>query len=257
MAEKKQSITYSINLSAVAFSTEKKKSVMENNLKILSSVSKINGSLTVDYADFSKYNPLIELLKKNKFDSIRISVANNTVKNSSSNSVAEDYRNIISTAIRLVDEVKRTSGNSSVSFNCGFTPCMFEESSMKHLLGKHVKFRGWGCKGKIGSFDISSDLETFPCYEADNLKNDRVCEFKSLEYARRYNNDLFEYALQNSSLSTINKCKSCGFFKERKCEGPCLGYVRNNKMDKVKFDNFKNKIQFKVVKKILWVIRNW
>lgn len=243
MAGKKQSIVYSVNLAATAFASEENKLVVERNLEILGNASKIDGSITVDSADLNKYTSIVALVEKNKFESVRIAIANNTVDNSGSRSVADDYKKVIVAIVGLVDELKKT-GDFSLSFNCGFTPCMFERREIKRLLEAGIRLRGWSCQGKAGSFDVTSDLYTFPCYIADELKTAKVFDFKNLGLAKAYNNSLFEYAFRNSSLSTIKKCTSCSFFKRRECRGPCLGYICNNKKEKEKYDNFKKSLRY-------------
>jgi MoaA/NifB/PqqE/SkfB family radical SAM enzyme len=257
MAEKRLSMLYSINLNAIAFATEKNRATMENNLAILNDASKINGSITIDTPDFERYTPLILLIDKNRLDPIRIAIANNMVDNSRHGSVADDYRDIVAVVVRLVDELRRVEGVSQISLNCGFTPCMFKKDEIKRLLSKGIKLRGWSCQGKFGSLDISSDLRTFPCYISDDLKNETIFDFKNMELARSYNNDLFEYSFHKSSFLTIKKCKNCSFFIRKECRGPCLGYIYNNKDEKEISEKFRKSLRYKIAIKILRTFRNW
>lgn len=257
MAEKRLSMLYSINLNAIAFATEKNRSTMENNLKILNNASKINGSITIDSSDFEKYIPLISLIEKNGLDSIRVAIANNMVDNSRHGSVADDYKDIVAVVVRIVDELRKREGISQISLNCGFTPCMFKKNEIRCLLNKGIKLRGWGCQGKFGSFDISSDLRTFPCYVSDDLKNETIFDFKNLELARSYNNDLFECSFHKSSFLAIKKCKNCSFFIRKECRGPCLGYVYSNKEEKEISEKFRKSLRYKIAIKILRTFRNW
>ncbi len=256
MAEKKQSIVYSVNLAAISSAPEEKKLVVENNLKILGEASKINGSITIDSADFDKYVSVVALVEKNKLESVRIAVANNMMDNSCGGSVSDDYKNIISVVVGLAYKLKEV-GVSQLSFNCGFAPCMFEENELKRLLKEGIRLRGWGCRGKAGSFDVSSDLYTFPCFIADELKTAKIFDFKNLELAGSYNDDLFEYIFYNSSHSTMRECKDCPFFKKKECRGPCLGYVYNNRREKEVSDKFRKSLRYEITKFFLRTFRNW
>jgi organic radical activating enzyme len=256
MAEKKQSIVYSVNLAAIAFASEEKKMIAEKNLKILGKASKVYGSITIDTTDFEKYIPVIALIGKNKFRSVGINIANNTMDNLCNMSLADDYKDIIAVVIGLVGKLKEM-GNHNISLNCGFTPCMFKESEIKRLSQEGIILRGWGCHGKVGSFDVSSNLLTFPCFASDGLITTKIFDFKNLKLVRDYNNDLFEYVLHNSSLLTIEKCKGCLFFKEKKCIGPCLGYIYNNDKEKERIEDFKRSLRFKISKFFFQAFRNW
>lgn len=256
MADKKQSITYSVNLTAIAFAPEDKKAFAEKNLKILGEASKVYGSITVDRADFERYVPMVALVETHKFEYVRIAIANNMVANSSNGSVADDYKSIIAVVVKLADKLKK-KGVPRLSFNCGFTPCMFAGGEIKRLLEEGIKLRGWGCRGKAGPFDVSADLCTFPCYLTNDLKAARIFDFKNIELAKAHNDDLYAYKLRGSSLFPTDKCKKCIFFKKKECDGPCLGYIYNNNEEKKRMDDFKGSFRHKVAEKIFHIFRNW
>lgn len=249
MAEKGESIFYSVNLTAIVSAPEEKRHIAEKNLNVIGKTSKIYGSITVDNASFERYRSVISLIEKNKFESVRISVANNMIANSGNGLISYDYRDIVSIIIKLVNKLKE-AGISKISFNCGFVPCMFKEGQIDRLLKEKILLRGWGCKGKAGSFDVSSDLNILPCYASEELKTAKISDFDDVKSAEAYANALFSYTLHNSSPAVIKECRKCSFFWRKECNGPCVGYIMNNKENKKRLKEFKRSLKYKVARKI-------
>lgn len=255
MAKKGESLQYSINLAAIAFAPEEKKRSAENNLKILSESSKISGSLTVDSAMF-KYARVIELVQKNKFQSIRIAIANNMVNNSLNNSIADDYKDIIATVIQLVDRLKKT-GVFKIFFNCGFTPCMFQKEQIYKLKKTGVKINGWGCSGKIGSFDITADLRMFPCFSSQELEIKKILNFRKLKSAQKFSDKLLKYFTKKIMTPIFPECEKCAYYKRGECMGPCLGYAFDSSNEKNITKELKKEYSFRITKKLLHAIYNF
>ena len=168
----------------------------------------------------------------------------------------EQYKSfgaIITLLIKKLNE----SGVSKLSFNCGFTPCMFEPAQIEYFLEKRVKIFGWGCDGKKGSFDIGADLSVFPCFVLEDYKAKNIFDFNDAEKAKKFLENLLHYTIEDSQFSVLDQCRSCPYFQGKKCRGPCWGRIINNSDQQQIFANFKKFLYSKTVYNILFLSRNW
>ncbi|HPN96401.1 MAG TPA: radical SAM protein [Candidatus Moranbacteria bacterium] len=253
MVERAKSLEFIFNVTAGALASESIKKNIEKNLNILKNNSTITGSITIDNAGFQSQK-IIDFVKNSGIKFIRIGLANNRIN--SSGVPFKDYEKHIEDMLNFIDELRKI-GISRISLGCGLVPCIFTPDQLNGLSEKNIDIRGWGCAGKVGAFDISADLSIFPCFIMEDLKKGSLLDFYSLKTAKKYSDELSKYLVNNSKMPSLRNCKKCDHFLQLKCNGPCLGYVSNNKKDRKKLDNFKKSLSFRLTNKILYWLRNW
>ncbi|MFA5961062.1 MAG: radical SAM protein [Parcubacteria group bacterium] len=254
MASKGPSIRYAFNITAAIFASETIRTLAEQNLKFLKKTSTIYGNITIDSMRFDDTS-LVDFVRDNEIDFIRLGIANNMIPNKL-NSVAIQYERVVAGMMGLIMRLKQT-GASQISLNCGFTPCMFQPYQMEQLRNEKVKIRGWGCQGKLGTLDISADLSAFPCFATDNLKARNILSFTNLKKVKNFSEKIFHYQADHAVIYSGSDCRKCSYFKKQECSGPCIGYVKNNELNKQKMEEFEKSTIFKIIKKLLYISRNW
>lgn len=254
MTARGSSIKYTFNLTAVVFSPKSEKEVMERNLKILKKSSVICGNIIIDSTKLDNAT-LVNFIKINEIKFIRIGIANNMIPNYLT-TISVQYEDAIAITMQLAKELKKAKV-THISLNCGFTPCMFQKQQIEQLKEDQIKINGWGCQGKLGAFDIATNLRIFPCFMAEDLKINDPSVLNSLDSARIFFKKFFRYLINFPSLATMNNCKKCYYFQKSQCTGPCIGYIKNNIDDNKILSEFKNSYSFKIIRKLLYIFRNW
>ena len=257
LSRKGGSINYSVNLSTPAFGTEAGRSAIARNLNLFND-SRIEASVTIDSLEFEP-SSLIEFVKNNNIQSVKFGVANKLIGDKNWLPF-EQYKNFSFLIYSLIKKLKEEINVNTITFNCGFTPCMFEQGQIDYFLKKKVRINGWGCAGKWGSFDISADLNIFPCFVLKDLGGRNIFAFKDLRAADKFVKNLLKYAIYKSPLSTFEFCKKCLYYKHYKnlkCFGPCLGYVINNLNGQKLFEDLLNAPRYKIINRLLYTFRNW
>lgn len=251
LSEKGGSIQYIINLTVSGFQSEYGKRIIENNLKTLKN-SEIVAAITINSLDFED-EPIIDFIKKNKIESVRCGIANDLIGDSNWLDF-EHYKKFGSIIAFLTDKL-REAGVSKIILNCGFTPCMFQASQINDLLKSGVEILGWGCKGKKGVFDVSTDLSIFPCFVLTNFKAKNIFDFKDLKMAKKFLENLIFFSADE--LFRFEPCEDCLYFKRFECRGPCRGWVINNLNRQKTFANFPKPLYYKIIYNLLYFSRNW
>ena len=246
-------IKYMINLTTPAFllETSERKRLIENNLKILKKNAEIIAAITIDNLDF-KDEPIINFLKKIEIKFVRLGIANVPID---SNWLKwEQYKDFGLIVTSFINKLRKISV-TKINFNCGFTPCMFTQKQIIDFQEAGIKINGWGCDGKKGAFDVSTDLSIFPCFILENFKAKNLFDFKNLKTAKKFLENLVNYSIFNLSLFVLEHCKNCSYYKT-KCPGPCFGNFAINPGDKEPFKNFQNTFYFKFIYNLLYLFRN-
>ncbi len=253
LAKKEKAISYSINLSTPTFQEKISRMALADNLKILKRGLEISAAVTIDSLDFCD-EQVINFIEENGIKSTRIGIANILIgdPNWLMNERYKDFGLIISL---LVNRLKQ-AGVLKISLNCGFTPCMFDKKIIERFLKDGVLIRGWGCKGKKGSFDISADLSVSPCFVLEDLKIKNILDFKNLEAVDKFMDNLVRYTVRASSLFIPEPCRKCSHYKIFECSGPCLGSVVNNNQKRA-LENFQKTFHFRFIRDLLYFCRNW
>ena len=252
LGEKKSSIEYTINLTTPAFQSEAGKKILENNLRILRENAKITAAITIDDLNFN-YDPLIDFMKKNKIEAANINIANNLI--GASNWLKWDqYKSFGSVVVSLV---KKLSGINvlEISLSCGFVPCMFTQKQIEEFNKAGITMNSWGCDSKKGAFDISTDLNAFPCFVLEDFKAKNLFDFKDAQTVKKFLENLFFYA--SDELLKFEPCHECLYFKRLECRGPCKGWVINNLNKQKIFANLPKTFYYKIIYNLLHLSRNW
>lgn len=254
LGQKGDPISYLVNLLTPAVETEEGKSLIACNLNFLKD-SKIQASITVGSLEF-KIFPIIEFIKDNGIKSVRFGISNRPIGDKNFLPI-ERYRDFGSLIHSFVERLKEETGVGVISFDCGFTPCMFEQKQVNYFLKGNVRINGWGCAGKWGSFDISADLDIFPCFVLDDVGRRNVFSFRDLGAVNKFIKNLLKYTFYKASLFGFEACKKCFYYKNSTCRGPCLGYVVNNFNNQEFFRRFLNAPGYKIIDRLLYIFRNW
>jgi len=252
MTDKGESLKISLNVTAIFFASETIRKSVIKNIDILKDRIDIFGSVTIDKSGM-EYDKIINFIKSSGIKIVRIGLANNRVNNLGN--IFSDYEIIIKEMMEFINKLRKV-GIFSISLNCGFTPCMFTYNQLDKLTKERVIIHGWGCAGKVGGFDISSDLSIFSCFIMEDLKMGNILNFLSLKLVKNFSDELNKYLVDSSRTVASYNCKKCPYFLKSKCDGPCLGYIVNNKENRKKLNNSKNKLSFKLTKKMLYWLRN-
>ncbi len=249
LAVKGNQIHYVFNFTTPAFQMGAGKKIIRKNLRVLKN-QEVYASITIDSLKFSS-QPFIGLIKEYNISRVRLGIANFLIGNSHWLKF-DQYKDFGSVIFLLINKLKE-AGVIHISLNCGFVPCMFSSEQICELKTEGVKINGWGCKGKFGAFDVSTDLSIFPCFVAEDIKAKNLFDFNDLRKAAGFFQKLLRYYPINSGFLLTGKCGDCPYLKNSKCSGPCLGYI-NNSNNALK--NIQNNFYFKSIYRLLYFFRN-
>lgn len=127
--------------------------------------------------------------------------------------------------VALIKKIKIINPKISISFDCGFTRCMFSEKQYSYIK-KNVKiFQGFGCFGKASFVDIKTNLDVIHCYALSNPDSYNVKRDSLSKINNHYS--LKKYIYINKII--LDKCKTCRYFGDtsEKCSGPCSAFKFN------------------------------
>lgn len=220
-------IRFSFNLSTPAFiSDSKKRKLILENINFLASKTAVALALTIERdTDIKKLlRPLPrEILQR---VDVRIGLANPIVGSKNKMKFKEFY-SIGEKIYQLVEQIRASGSKKEISLNCGFTRCMFSDEKYEWLKKNKVKITGWGCFGKKGSFDITTNMEAFHCFPLAEEYRLKIGEGSDL---KQLNSKILLKRIEYWQKFSLANCQTCIYYGHAidKCPGPCIAFCVNS-----------------------------
>lgn len=220
----KVQITFNVMTPGFLFNKRLRETVIQR-IKDFSNKTRVTLSLTIDpYTDLGYISKLMpKSVIKNVYN-FRIGFSNPTAGEKNYYQFS-DFPRMGRKLTQLVKIIKNRAPQSKMSLNCGFTRCMFTNQQYDYV-SKNVNIRGWGCFGKSGSMDVTTDLEAFHCFPLStkdrfDAKKDSIKKIDAKLILKRY-----EYWKKIQ----LEICVKCPFYGHSfdKCPGPCIAFRMNN-----------------------------
>lgn len=224
LASKGARMRYSFNLSTPAFSDKKSAKKIEQNIRLIieNSPEAVTAGIRLDSTK-PKLAHIMRFLKTGVINRVSINLAANIIY--TPKKFKAGYHKKF--AAVLLDVVRKLNaiGIEDIVTNCGITPCMFSKVQMREFLRK-VSFDGWGCNGKRGTLEISSDgLTVFKCFAAEPLGSEKISKFKDAQKAGKYFKAITPHSRKDIWDKLPPQCIRCRHFKKEDCPGPCFSYI--------------------------------
>jgi MoaA/NifB/PqqE/SkfB family radical SAM enzyme len=196
---------------------------IEKNLSFLKDRSNVTLSFNIKEVP-PDYRYIFELVSKYGFKFLRLSFSMPVLFGDKKNSYLPIDQYKIA-AKYVIDFVRRSEGlGAKAGLDNAVPICMFTPEQLSALMLKQVvePSRNFVCYPAI---DIGPDLSIWRCFGTSKLFNKKLSDFKDLVEAYEYYQRVSR--LYQFKFFPMEECVSCGYAKEEKCQGGCIGFAES------------------------------
>jgi len=133
-------------------------------------------------------------------------------------------KNILNISTTLLHKYKAKS-----IFLSELTPCMFNNRQLEYIkTNKYFQSVGYGCEGRVGIFELTTDLKAIACYGLSSLGEVSIIKDRQVDTdphsIKKIYDKLRNLRIRYSKKIIPLECRICKYYGYGKgqCPGPCL-----------------------------------